>query len=191
MSNRWRKLLVPMLLLTFVAIAAYAAAPPEPAAKAGSGPGYGPVKASGAPCKSDADCGSPKKFCHKTTGKCDGPGSCENRPEACPFFFLPVCGCDGRTYGNACIAFQAGVSVRANGQCPTNCSSNKDCKKDDFCQKAIGACASKGLCSPKPEICPDIFDPVCGCNGTTYGNSCFAAANGVTILHQGVCKKKP
>lgn len=191
MSNRWRKLLVPLLLLTFAAIAAHAAAPPEPAAKAGYGPGVGPVKAAGTPCKSDVECGGPKKFCQKTTGKCDSPGTCENRPEVCPFFFLPVCGCDGRTYGNGCLAFQAGVSVRANGACPTNCSSDKDCKNNDFCQKAVGACARKGLCSPKPEICPDIFDPVCGCNGTTYGNSCFAAANGVTILHQGVCKKKP
>jgi hypothetical protein len=191
MSNRWRKLLVPILLLTFAASAAYAAAPQEPAAKSGPGPSSGPTKPAGGPCKSDTDCSGPKQFCHKATGKCDAPGYCENRPEVCPFIFLPVCGCDGRTYGNACEAFQAGVSLRANGACPVNCNSNKDCKGDDFCQKAVGACKSRGVCSPKPVICFDIFDPVCGCDGKTYGNSCYAAANGVTILHQGECKKKP
>jgi hypothetical protein len=42
---------------------------------------------------------------------------CARRPEACIQIFDPVCGCDGRTYGNACTASSAGVSVDFDGPC--------------------------------------------------------------------------
>jgi hypothetical protein len=38
------------------------------------------------------------------------------------------------------------------------------------------------------QACPLIFDPVCGCNGVTYPNSCVASVqNGVTSWTQGAC----
>jgi hypothetical protein len=33
------------------------------------------------------------------------------------------------------------------------------------------------------------YEPVCGCNGKTYGNACVAGAAGIMIVYNGECKK--
>lgn len=40
---------------------------------------------------------------------------------------------------------------------------------------------------PEPTACIALFAPVCGANGETFSNACFAQAGGVEILHNGEC----
>ena len=41
--------------------------------------------------------------------------------EACPDVYAPVCGKDGETYDNACVAQGAGVEIRREGPCVGDC----------------------------------------------------------------------
>jgi MYXO-CTERM domain-containing protein len=41
--------------------------------------------------------------------------------EACPQIYAPVCGKDGETYDNACVAEGAGVEIRREGPCLGDC----------------------------------------------------------------------
>ena len=36
-------------------------------------------------------------------------------------------------------------------------------------------------------MCFTVYEPVCGCNGTTYSNSCSANKNGITYYEDGEC----
>lgn len=45
-----------------------------------------------------------------------------------------------------------------------------------------------GTCRKRPDLCPEIYLPVCGCNGETYSNSCHAAAAGFDVAHPGKCR---
>jgi hypothetical protein len=174
MRSRWIKALGLVPLFVVVALTSAAQEADRP---------------SGPTCKDNGECDR-SQYCQKRSGQCNGQGRCVVRPQVCPLIFDPVCGCDGVTYSNSCIAASTGVNVKSQGECPTNCTQNSDCRVEgQYCAKRTGACKGKGMCTPRPEICPEIEDPVCGCDGKTYGNACKAAAAGVNVTSLGECKK--
>ena len=75
----------------------------------------------------------------------DAEDAADSKDVSCTMQWDPVCGIDGQTYSNDCVARVAGVDV-----------------------------ATRGMCQTAESGCTEEYDPDGGINGTTYINECFA-----------------
>ncbi len=113
---------------------------------------------------------------------------------ACPKHYDPVCSVDGTTYDNACFAKCAGVEIAHPGPCKDErtCGgiAGFPCPDDQVCNLVDPTCLTAdlaGLCVAKPDACLQVYDPVCGCDGVTYGNDCERLRASATLRHAGPC----
>lgn len=79
-------------------------------------------------------------------------------------------------------------------QCETGPNADPDngCETWEFCQLEMGVCNNKlgihnGVCNILPEVCIEIYMPVCGCDGNDYENNCKAWAAGTSVSRMGTC----
>jgi len=163
------------------------------------------------PCEVGACCtdlgGSPLPVpvCAETTadqcqmGIFQGPGTTCEPTEACcmPWdnnacvdisrFCCEAFGGIPKGLGSSCVD-PTGVNV-----CGRICGgfTGYRCEPGEFCKFPEGICSDAadytGVCTPIPNACPEIYDPVCGCDGVTYGNACEADRAAVSVKHPGVC----
>lgn len=148
--------------------------------------GGGGVDAATGGCTRSADCAR-SEYCKTVDGMCGAAGTCDPiGGPICPRVLDPVCGCDGVTYNNPCLATVAGMSIDTVGACPAVpvCGIRPRggcCFEDDQCSSSVGRVArcegavctagSEGVCVETPAAGRCWGDTDC-----TRGRTCVGAS---------------
>lgn len=90
--------------------------------------------------------------------------------------------------GGGTFTPDGGSGIVCGGFSGATCPSNEWC---DFPRDDCGATDGTGTCKPRPLGCPDLFAPVCGCDGTVHSNACDGQALGVDVSVIGSCPPDP
>ncbi len=113
-------------------------------------------------CDVTTECGGPgatpcaaSEWCDVPEGGvCGARGMCRPRPDACPLYYSPTCGCDGHTYSNPCDAEASGTDVAYAGACvdPADCRTT-GCASGSYCSACLTATGVGWACLPSGSAC--------------------------------------
>jgi len=67
-------------------------------------------------CSQNSDC-KMGYFCRKAAKQCSASGTCDMIPRFCTKEYAPVCGCNGLSFGNKCMAASNATNVASDGSC--------------------------------------------------------------------------
>ena len=105
---------------------------------------------------------------------------------------MPKCMVGARNCGPRGVAAEFYLPVQHTEGVMCGTRGGDTCGEGQYCAWAAGdlcgAADAPGRCSYRPQMCPAIYQPVCGCDGVTYGNLCEAGESAMGVLHNGECK---
>ncbi|MBU2639789.1 MAG: hypothetical protein KKG75_03745, partial [Nanoarchaeota archaeon] len=71
-------------------------------------------------------------------------------------------------------------------------NNNKNCEYKEFCgqyvYQSLRTFETEQECKDGlPTLCYAVYEPVCGSDGKTYSNNCYAKVAGITVAYNGIC----
>ncbi|KAM5140325.1 agrin [Mantella aurantiaca] len=117
----------------------------------------------------------------------------------CDGAYKPVCGRDSRTYANDCERQRAeciqksAIPMKHKGPCDLHAPS--PCLSVECSFGAACVVKNKMPVCECQQVCPSVYDPVCGSDSRAYGNPCELEATAcalkkeITVKHKGPCDR--
>lgn len=93
-------------------------------------------------------------------------------------------GAGGSAGSGAAAGSGGGSGAACGGIGGLPCAADEYC---DFADDSCGAFDGGGTCKKRPNGCPDLYSPVCGCDGQVHANPCDTNAAGTDLSALGGC----
>jgi hypothetical protein len=91
----------------------------------------------------------------------------------------------GGAAGDEGDAGTAGEDMRCGTRGGVTCAAGEFCNFEPDVE--CGATDAGGQCEALPDVCDDIYQPVCGCDNRTHASACTTHRDGVSVKHDGLC----